>query len=80
MKRENSISRRNFLKSSAMAGALGAIGTGGTTAVLTSCSGASGGEKAGALKPLKEAGSYYVPDLVDFAADGQELKAGIIGC
>ena len=28
MKKENSISRRSFLKSSAMAGALGAIGTG----------------------------------------------------
>jgi predicted dehydrogenase len=78
MKNENSISRRSFLKSSAMAGALGAIGTGSTAAVLTSCGG--GAEKAPALKPLKEAGSYYVPNLVDFADDGKELKAGVIGC
>ncbi|GHU59038.1 dehydrogenase [Bacteroidia bacterium] len=61
-----------------MAGALGAIGTGSTAAVLTSCGG--GAEKTSALKPLKEAGSYYVPNLVDFADDGKELKAGVIGC
>lgn len=76
MKKENSISRRSFLKSSAMAGALGAIGT-GTAGVLTSC---GGGEKANVLVPLKEPGSYYIPELPDFATDGQELKAGIIGC
>ncbi|MDR1980040.1 MAG: Gfo/Idh/MocA family oxidoreductase [Tannerellaceae bacterium] len=77
MKKESSISRRSFLKSSAMAGALGAIGTGGTAVALSSC---CGGEKAGAIKPLKEPGTYYVPDLVDFATDGKELKAGVIGC
>jgi predicted dehydrogenase len=76
MKSKNSMTRRTFLKSSAMAGALGAVGTGGAVATFTSC---SGGGKA-ALKPLKEPGAYYVPDLVDFAADGQELKAGVIGC
>ncbi len=80
MKKENSISRRSFLKSSAMAGAIGAMGT-GSAALLSSCGGGSGStETAGAAKPLKEAGSYYVPNLVDFANDGQELKAGIIGC
>lgn len=78
MKKENSISRRTFLKSSAMAGALGAIGTGGAAGVvLTSC---SSGEKANALKPLKEPGTYYIPELPDLATDGQELKAGVIGC
>lgn len=77
MKKENSISRRSFLKSSAMAGALGAIGTGGAASVLTSC---GGGEKASAIKPLKEPGSYYIPELPDMATDGQELKAGVIGC
>lgn len=77
MKKESNISRRSFLKSSAMAGALGAIGTGGTAAVLTSC---GGNEKAEVAKALKEPGTYYIPDLVDLAADGQELKAGIIGC
>ena len=78
MKKENSISRRSFLKSTAMAGALGAIGTGGATSVvLTSC---DGGSKASALKPLKEPGTYYIPELPDMAADGKELKAGVIGC
>lgn len=61
-----------------MAGALGAIGTGSAASVmLTSC---GGGEKADALKPLKEAGTYYIPELPDKATDGKELKAGVIGC
>lgn len=77
MKKENSLSRRSFLKSSAMVGALGAIGAGSATGVLTSC---GGGEKADVLVPLKEPGSYYIPELPDLASDGQELKAGVIGC
>ncbi|MDR1259250.1 MAG: Gfo/Idh/MocA family oxidoreductase [Tannerellaceae bacterium] len=77
MKRENSIDRRTFLKSSAMAGAFGALGTGSVATALTSC---GGGEKTSSLKPLKEPGAYYVPDLADLAADGQKLRAGIIGC
>ena len=78
MKKENGISRRSFLKSSAVAGAIGAIGTGSAASVvLTSC---NGGEKACALKPLKEPGTYYIPELPDLATDGKELKAGIIGC
>ena len=70
MKKENSISRRSFLKSTAMAGALGAIGT-GSASVLTSCAG--GGESAAANKPLKEPGTYYIPELPDKATDGKEL-------
>ena len=77
MKKENSISRRSFLKSTAMAGALGAIGT-GSASVLTSCAG--GSENAAANKPLKEPGTYYIPELPDKATDGKELKAGVIGC
>lgn len=73
------VSRRSFLKSSAAAGALGVIGTGGAASVLTSCGG-GGGEKAGAIKPLREPGTYYVPELPDLASDGKELKAGVIGC
>ena len=42
-----------------MAGALGAIGT-GSASVLTSCAG--GGESAAANKPLKEPGTYYIPE------------------
>ena len=75
MKKENSISRRSFLKSTAMAGALGAIGT-GSASVLTSCAG--GGESAAANKPLKEPGTYYIPELPDKATDGKELKAGVV--
>lgn len=61
-----------------MAGALGAIGTGGAAGVLSSCNG--GENNRGGNKPLKEAGTYYIPDLPDKAVDGQELKAGVIGC
>ena len=78
MKKENSISRRSFLKSTAMAGALGAIGT-GSASVLTSCAG-GGAEGSAANKPLKEPGTYYIPELPDLATDGKELKAGVIGC
>jgi predicted dehydrogenase len=77
MKQENNINRRTFIKGSAMAGALGALGTGGASALLTSCSG--GGQS---LRPQATgiSGAYYVPDLVDLATDGQALKAGVIGC
>ncbi|MGI6136115.1 MAG: twin-arginine translocation signal domain-containing protein, partial [Petrimonas mucosa] len=52
MKRENNLTRRGFLKTSAVAGAAGMIGT-GTTGFLSSCS--SG--KKDATTPLKEPGS-----------------------
>lgn len=78
MKKANQISRRSFLKSSAMVGALGAVGAGGATSILTSCSG--GSSKDAIMKPLKEVGTYYIPDLVDMASDGKALKAGVIGC
>ena len=32
------------------------------------------------MKPLKEPGTYYIPELPDLATDGKELKAGVIGC
>ena len=72
--KENSISRRTFLKSSAIVGAAGVVGTG---SVLTSCEAGGGANK---LTPIREPGSYYIPDLMDKANDGRELKAGIIGC
>ncbi|MCD8044607.1 MAG: Gfo/Idh/MocA family oxidoreductase [Tannerellaceae bacterium] len=78
MKKENKLSRRSFFKTTAAAGALATIGTGTTATLLTAC---GGGEKnKGGLTPLKEPGTYYVPDLVDFAADGQPLKVGVVGC
>ena len=77
MKKENNVSRRTFLKSSALAGTIGVIGGGGATGLLSSCS--RDKKKSGNI-PLREPGSYYVPDLPDIADDGKELKAGVIGC
>jgi predicted dehydrogenase len=73
---KNKISRRSFLKNSALAGALGTAGA-GNAALLSSCGKDNSADKQ---VPLKEQGTYYVPDLVDMAADGKALKAGIIGC
>ena len=73
MKKENGISRRSFLKSSAMAGALSAIGGGSAATLLTSCGG--GNAQADAPKALKEPGTYYIPELPDLATDGKEIKA-----
>ena len=70
----NEISRRTFLKSSALVGAAGVVGTG---SVLTSCESGGGANK---ITPIREPGTYYIPDLMDKANDGKELKAGIIGC
>ena len=76
MKKENNLSRRGFLKTSAVAGVAGVIGT-GATGFLTSCGGDS---SKGGNKALKEAGTYYIPYLEDLASDGKELKAGVVGC
>lgn len=72
--KENNLSRRDFLKNSALMGAVGTLGAGAAaTAALTSCGG--GKTESNVLKPLKEAGTYYVPELTDMAIDGQELKS-----
>ena len=78
MKKENNVTRRNFLKTSAVAGAVGVIGT-GSAGLLTSCSGGND-KRATGSGPLREPGSYYIPNLVDLATDGKELKAGVVGC
>ena len=78
MKKENNLTRRSFLKTSAVAGAVGVIGT-GSAGLLTSCSGGTKGN-GGANAPLREPGSYYIPELPDLATDGKELKAGVVGC
>src|SRR5690606_30347025 len=77
MKKENNVTRRSFLKTSAVAGAVGVIGT-GSAGLLTSCGGSEKGK--GANVPLKEPGSYYIPELPDMAADGKEIRAGVVGC
>ena len=77
MKKENRLSRRSFLKTSALAGTIGVIGGGASTGLLSSCS--SDNNKSG-NSPLREPGSYYIPELPDMAADGKPLRAGLIGC
>ena len=74
--KKNSISRRTFLKSSALVGAVGMVGTG---SALTSCDG-GGGDGSIKYTPIRQPGSYYIPELPDKATDGKELKAGVIGC
>ena len=77
MAKENKMGRRSFIKSSATAGVLCTVGLGsGTTALLSAC----GADAKSKNVPLKKAGSYYIPDLMDMARDGGELKAGVIGC
>lgn len=77
MKKENKLSRRSFLKSSALAGTAGVIGVSGGAGLFSSCS--SGNDKGGKTQ-LREPGSYYIPELPDMAADGKKLRAGVIGC
>ena len=73
---KNSINRRDFLSSAAVMGAAGTLGTG---ALLSSC---GGGSKAPILTPLRPEGEWNVLQgiLLDKAKDGVPLKAGIIGC
>ena len=68
------ISRRKFLATSGAA-AVGAAGVISGGSILTACSG--GKDKN---KPLREPGTYYVPELMDKAIPGRELKVGLIGC
>ncbi len=69
---DNKISRKDFLSYSALLGA-GALM--GSSSVLTSC-----GEKRSQYTPLRQREEYYIPNLPDMAADGRELKVGVIGC
>ncbi len=77
MKKEHNLSRRGFLKSTALAGTVGMIGVPGVAGLLSSC---NNNNKKSANIPLKDPGSYYVPNLSDMADDGRELKAGVVGC
>ena len=67
------MNRRSFLTTTAVVGAAGLVGG----QLLTAC---SGGKKDGKASPLREPGSYYVPELPDKAIDGRPLKCGLIGC
>ena len=67
------MNRRSFLTTSAAVGAAGLVGA----SLLSAC---SGGKKGGKLTPLREPGSYYIPELPDKAIEGRPLKVGLIGC
>ena len=65
------MNRRDFLQKSTLLGVTGLIGG---AALVSSC-----GSKAGNT-PLREAGTYYIPEMPDMAADGREIRVGVIGC
>jgi len=72
---KNSMNRRDFLAGTAMIGAAGTMGAG---ALLTSC----GEAKEPALTPLipESEWNVYQGILPDKAKDGKPLRAGVIGC
>ena len=61
---KNNISRRNFLGKAAAAGAAGAV----MPSIMNSCA------------PDNRMKDVIVPEFLDRAPDGPELKAGLIGC
>ena len=69
---EKTLNRRQFLTGGAMLGTAAVL----APALLTSCNGAAETKN----KPLRAEGEYYVPDLMDKAIEGRELKVGLIGC
>ena len=62
------MNRRDFLSRGTALAAAGAIGT----SMLVSC-----GKK---YTPLREEGTYMVPEISEKAIQGRELKVGLIGC
>ncbi|MDR1156266.1 MAG: Gfo/Idh/MocA family oxidoreductase [Bacteroidales bacterium] len=79
MMSKNSINRRDFLSSAAAVGAAGTLGAG---ALLTSCGGGVATGKEPALVPLRSEAEWVLPasSLPDKAEDGAELKVGLVGC
>ena len=65
------MNRRDFLQASTLLGVGGLVGT---SALLSACG------EGNKLTPLKQPGEFYVPELPDMAADGKELKVGLVGC
>ncbi|HQB27419.1 MAG TPA: Gfo/Idh/MocA family oxidoreductase [Paludibacter sp.] len=72
---KNAFSRRSFLKGSVVLGAAGTLGITSGAGILSSCS-----DKKIKYVPLKEEGTFYVPDLPDQAGSGKTLRAGVVGC
>lgn len=68
---KKTMDRRSFLSKSSL-GVAGLVGGG---ALISACS-----NNSNKLVPLRQPGDYYIPELPDKAADGKELKVGVIGC
>ena len=73
---KNSINRRDFLSSAAVMGAAGTLGGG---ALLSSC---GGGAKEPEMVPLRPVSEWNIAadSFPDKANDGRELKVGLVGC
>jgi len=71
---EKNMNRRDFLSSTALIGAAGALGSG---TVFTSCN----SENSSKAQPLIPEAEWKIPTfLPDEAIDGVPLKAGVVGC
>ena len=70
--KEIKMDRREFLTKSSVLGAAGVVGA---SSLLSAC-----GQGKAKLTPLRNPEEYYVPDLMDKAIDGRELKVGLVGC
>src|SRR5690606_3306084 len=66
MNNNNSLSRRDFIKSSVVAGTAGVVGG---FPLLSSCS-----------TERSKKGEMTLPELLEQAPDGKVIKAGLIGC
>ena len=73
---KSSLNRREFLSSAAIMGAAGTVGAG---ALISSC---DSEPKEPPLVPLRPQSEWNLPadPLLDKAVDGAELKVGLIGC
>lgn len=69
MSDNKTMDRREFLRGTAALGAASLVGA----SMLSSC----GRDEP---KPLRQPGSYYIPDLPDKAVEGRPLKVGLVGC
>lgn len=70
---KKNLSRRAFISNAA---AIGVLGTCGTGAMLSACSGGKRGE----YTRLRPAGEVYIPDVGDKAIDGKPVRAALVGC
>ncbi|GBU06833.1 oxidoreductase [Bacteroidales bacterium] len=78
MSKKNTLSRRQFLSSAALAGAATTIGA--TSPILSSCAGGDSSTKAGAKQPIERLKGWRIPVLTDMAIDGATVRVGLVGC